>query len=271
MNTAGTDEKSTSSPKMFRKKPYKSVAPSPPSKLPNSNFCRPHPQQQLHYQQMTMGQLANQAQNYQFDSQNLINQETAKNVESEITTENEELSVLENEKVKPMENETKKLNRNHSFREETITPAPIPAPRPMPVPSPRTTLMSNQKSDGETQTPTTTIKPNLPEKPVIPKRPNILYTKDESPRNSLGASPTNVLRYNRDIPFIDTPTDSDQENHVNDSHRESLPPAATSTTPKSKPRTPTTGTLKRPQVPAPPPPIVTPTSTASTPIVHSSD
>lgn len=266
------DDKATSSPKTHRKKPNKSVAPSPPCKPPNSNFSRPHPQQQYQYQQMTMGQLANQAQNYQFESQNFQVQEPAHFVDTEIPTEKEESFALEDEKNRQVESESKQFNsNNNSVRNEDITITAAPASRPMPVPSPRTTLFSNQKSDGETQTPTTTIKPNVPEKPVIPKRPNLLYTKDESPRNSLGASPTNVLRYSRDIPFIDTPTDSDQENHINNSHKENLT-TSTSTTPKSKPRTPTTGgTLKRPQVPAPPPPIITPTSTASTPIVHSSE
>lgn len=281
LNIAGMDDKSTSSPKLFRKKPNKSVAPSPPSKLPNSNFSRPHPQQQLQYQQMTMGQLQSQAQNYQFDSQNFLAQETANNSETEVSNEKEEISVSDDEKIKQIENELQQFNSNNNIREETTTPTPVPVPRPMPIPSPRVVLTTTQKSDGETQTPTTTIKPNLPEKPVIPKRPNLnnlLYTKDENARNSLGTSPTNVFRYSREfkeIPFIDTPTDSDQENHVTDSH--SFPEnsaTSTSTTPMCKPRTPTSGgTLKRPQVPAPPPPSITPTPTSSTAtaILHSSD
>lgn len=273
LNTAGLDDKSTNSPKLFRKKPNKSVAPSPPSKLPNSNFSRPHPQQQLQYQQMAI----NQAQNHQFELQNFLAQEAANNTESETLNEKEDISTSDDEKIKQIENELKQYNSNNNVKEESPTPTPIPAPRPMPVPSPRVIPGVTQKSDGETQTPTTTIKPNLPEKPVIPKRPNLnnlLYTKDESLRNSIGTSPTNVFRYSREfkeIPFIDTPTDSDHENHVTDSH--SVPDNLTATTPTCKPRTPTSGgTLKRPQVPAPPPPTTTPTSTASsTGILHSSD
>lgn len=279
LNTAGLDDKSTNSPKLFRKKPNKSVAPSPPSKLPNNNFSRPHPQQQLQYQQMAMGQQTNQAQNYQFELQNFLAQETANNTESEISNEKEDISTSDDEKIKQIENELKQFNSNNNVREESPTPTPIPAPRPMPVPSPRVITTVTQKSDGETQTPTTTIKPNLPEKPVIPKRPNLnnlLYTKDENLRSSIGTSPTNVFRYSREfkeIPFIDTPTDSDQENHVTDSHSVPENLTATTTTPTCKPRTPTSGgTLKRPQVPAPPPPTITPTSTtSSTAILHSSE
>lgn len=278
LNISGMDDKSTNSPKMFRKKPNKSVAPSPPSKLPNSNFSRPHPQQQFQYQQMAMNQVQNQAQSYQFESQNFLAQETANNSESEISTE-KEMSASDDEKIKQIENELQHFNSNNIVREESTTPTPVPAPRPMPVPSPRVVLTATQKSDGETQTPTTTIKPSLPEKPVIPKRPNLnnlLYTKDENPRNSLGTSPTNVFRYSREfkeIPFIDTPTDSDQENHVTDSHTlpDNSTATSTATTPICKPRTPTSGgTLKRPQVPAPPPPSITPTSTTAT-AIHSSD
>lgn len=279
LNTAGVDDKSTNSPKLFRKKPNKSVAPSPPSKLPNSNFSRPHPQQQLQYQQMTMGQMQNQAQTYQFESQNFLAQETANNVESEIATE-KEMSASDDEKIKQIENELQQYNssnnKTNNLREDSTTPTPVPVPRPMPIPSPRVVATATQKTDGETQTPTTTIKPNVPEKPVIPKRPNLnnlLYTKDENMRNSLGTSPTNVFRYSREfkeIPFIDTPTDSsDQENHATDS--QGFSENTTSTTPLCKPRTPTSsGTLKRPQVPAPPPPSITTPSTA-TAILHSTD
>lgn len=218
----------------------------------------------------------NQAQTYQFDSQNSMaqNQESTGSNNTETPIPNDkEMSASDDEKIKQIESELEHFN-NSNAKEDSTQIAPVPVPRPLPVPSPRTTICFPQKSDGETQTPTT-IKPCLPEKPVIPKRPNLnnlLFTKDESSRNSLGSSPTNVFRYSKEfkeIPFIDTPTDSDHE--IQNSENQSGNVSENATTPVCKPRTPTSGgTLKRPQVPAPPPPSVTPTSTTAN-AIHSSD